>query len=77
LSISISQLKNISFVIHAWPLATYAGSVDMPLKHLGFAKWPTIKGSNLCVPVELQLLLIFHCFPCHQHTFLLLFGSIW
>jgi hypothetical protein len=55
LSVSKSQLQNISFVIHARPLTIYdAGSDEMPLKHLGFSKWPTIRGWNLRVLVELQ-----------------------
>jgi hypothetical protein len=38
LSISISQLNNISFVFYARSLAVYdAGSDEMLLKHLGFA----------------------------------------
>jgi hypothetical protein len=55
LPISVSQLENISFVIHTQPLATYdAGSDKIRLKHLGFAKWPTVRGHNFCVLVELQ-----------------------
>jgi len=47
---------------------------ETPMKYFGFAKWHTIRGHNLCVPVELQhnKAVIFPYFSCHWHTFLLL-----
>jgi hypothetical protein len=45
-------IRKYFLVIHARPLATYdAGSDEMPLKHLGFAKWPTIRGVRVAQSV--------------------------